>query len=212
MQESAAENGGKKENSGKGFKSWFQRDNLIILVLLGILLFVIALPVKKTDHVLIKEGEKTQADTVTKTVGQETVPADEVIQEEDYVTYLEQRLQEILKRIEGVGEVKVMITLQSSEERVIEKDKPVNRSNTNETDAQGGSRIITQLESHESTIYQTNGNGSEPYVVKTILPKIEGVVVVAKGAGNGDINRCITEIVQTLFDVEAHKVQVVKMK
>lgn len=28
---------------------WFRRDNLLILVLLGVLLFIIALPVKKED-------------------------------------------------------------------------------------------------------------------------------------------------------------------
>ena len=30
-------------------KKWFSRDNLLLLVLLGVLLFVIALPVKKED-------------------------------------------------------------------------------------------------------------------------------------------------------------------
>lgn len=49
-------------------------------------------------------------------------------------------------------------------------------------------------------------------MVKTLTPEIEGVLVVAEGAGSGTVNKNITEIVQALFDVEAHKVKVVKMQ
>lgn len=59
-------------------------------------------------------------------------------------------------------------------------------------------------------MYHSSGN-NEPYVVKTLLPKVKGVVVVAQGAGTGNINRNITDMVQALFNVEAHKVKVVKM-
>ena len=34
---------------GSGPPKWFRRDNLLILVLLGVLLFIIALPVKKEE-------------------------------------------------------------------------------------------------------------------------------------------------------------------
>lgn len=70
---------------------------------------------------------------------------------------------------------------------------------------------MSQLESGESTVYISSGSNSEPYVIKTLLPTVEGVVVVAQGAGTGNVNRNITEIVMALFGVEAHKVQVVKM-
>ena len=41
---------------------------------------------------------------------------------------------------------------------------------------------------------------------------IEGVVVIAEGGDNDDIRKDITEIVQALFDIDAHKIKVVKMK
>ena len=68
------------------------------------------------------------------------------------------------------------------------------------------------MEEQETTVYSTSGSSSEPYVVKTLYPKVEGVVVVAQGAGKGTVNKSITEIVQALFGLEAHKVMVVKMK
>ena len=102
--------------------------------------------------------------------------------------------------------------LKSSRELVVEKEQPVSRSSTSESDSQGGNRNISQVDSRESTVYRTEGGTSEPYVVKTLSPEIEGVLVVAEGAGSGIVNRTIVEAVQALFGVEAHKVKVVKME
>ena len=38
------------------------------------------------------------------------------------------------------------------------------------------------------------------------------MLVIAQGAGNGNVSRTIVEIAQALFDVEAHKVKVVRME
>lgn len=132
--------------------------------------------------------------------------------EENYAAYLEERLIQLLSRMDGVGRVEVMITLKSSRELVVEKEQPVSRSSTNENDSQGGTRSVSQVDSEENTVYRTEGGASEPYVIKTLSPEIEGVLVVAEGAGSGSINRTVVEIVQALFGVEAHKVKVVKME
>ena len=41
-------------------------------------------------------------------------------------------------------------------------------------------------------------------------PKVEGVLVVAEGAGKGNMTSEITQIAQALFGVEAHKVKVLE--
>ena len=61
-------------------------------------------------------------------------------------------------------------------------------------------------------VYSPEGSSSTPYVVKPYVPEIEGVLVVAEGAGSGTVKRTVTEIVQALFHVEAHKIMVVKME
>jgi len=184
---------------GEVWRKWFRRDNLLILILSGVLLFIIVLPTEqKSENESKEQLEQTVQQPVTET--------------EDFVSSLERRLEELLEEMSGVGKVKVMITLKSSEERIVEKDEPVSRSNTNENDSAGGSRMVTQMETGSSTVYSNTGSDSEPYVVKTLSPQVEGVVVVAQGAGNGVINQNITDMVQALFDVEAHKVKVVKME
>ncbi len=197
------------------WKKWFRKDNLVVLVLAGILLFVIALP--------IKDGKKEDAskEEANNSNHQQTIGADEsdiyystqweTGLQQTYLASMEEKLKKTLENIEGVGKVEVMITLKSSEELVLEKDESINRSNTNEEDAEGGKRVVTQLETHNDTVYQTGNNESNPYVIKTLFPVVEGVVVVAQGANQGGNNKNITEIVKALFGVEAHKVRVVKM-
>lgn len=193
------------------WKKWFSKDNLLIVILSGVLLFIITMPTKD-------DKGKTDTEEITEDIWQqeqEGIPGEtqriQTARTEDFAGELEDELEDILSQMWGVGKVRVMITLKSSEELVVEKDENSNRSNTNESDSAGGSRIVTQMEGGKNTVYHTNGNGSEPYVVKTIAPKVEGVVVVAQGAGSGTVNENITEMVQALFGVEAHKVKVVKM-
>ena len=207
----------KKWAADKGLQKWFKRDNFIILVLVGILLIIIGLPVKDGDDSEEDSGNlNTERNVLQQSQPQDTTEQENATKETDadqaYAASLEERLTESLSQVAGVGKVKVMITLKSSQELVVEKEQPVSRSSTNESDFQGGSRITSQSETGENTVYRTDGNLNEPYVIKTLPPQIEGVLVVAEGAGSGTVNRTIVEIIQALFGVEAHKVQVVKME
>ena len=186
-------------NNKAELKKWFCRDNLLILVLTGILLFIVVLPTKKKDEAVV--------------INEEVINSDEknAVIDADYESRMEMRLKEIVEKVAGAGKVDVMITLYASEEYIVEKDAPINRSNTNENDSAGGNRMISQMNAGENTVYRTEGTVSEPYVVKTVYPKVEGVVVVAEGAGNEAVSKSISEMVQILFGLEAYKVKVVKM-
>ena len=201
---------------------WFRRDNLLILVLLGVLLFIVALPVKKEDPaatdtgmeiteqynagILTSSGQQNVAQQDTVDVGTQAVTADST---EEYAAYLEEKLKKMLESIRGVGEVEVMITLESSEERIVEKDMTAERSQTEEQDSAGGTRTVSSSNTGYQTVYQEGSQGS-PFVVKTLTPKVEGVLVVAEGAGKGNMTGEITQIAQALFGVEAHKVKVLE--
>ena len=191
----------------EAWTKWFRRDNLLILILSGVLLFIIVLPTGDGNSAKKQKSALVGTQSVQENVRQQG----ETETQGNEVSELEKRLEGVISQMAGIGKVKVMITLQSSEELIVEKDEPMARSNTNETDSAGGSRLITQMDSAPSTVFRTVGNDSEPYVVKTLSPKVEGVVVVAQGAGNGTVDKNITEMVQALFGVEAHKVKVVKM-
>lgn len=202
----------------KGLEKYFRRDNLLILILAGILLVIIALPTKSGEE---ESGGETGGSSgslgltenraQSSGAGTDTASAEDA-DGSDYTAQLEERLEEALSGMAGVGKVKVMITLKSSRELVVERETPVSRSATTETDSQGGSRTVNTSELGETVVYSTDGSSSEPYVIKSLVPEIEGVLVVAEGAGTGKVNQTVTEIVQALFGLEAHKVKVVRME
>ncbi|MBQ3105683.1 MAG: stage III sporulation protein AG [Lachnospiraceae bacterium] len=191
---------------------FLKKDALLILILTGILLLVIAWPVEGDSQGREEEGllstgpadTETGADAVSEKEGRDSGRLEES---------LEERLEEILSLTQGVGRVRVMITLASTGERIVEKDSPTNRSNVVENDAQGGSRSTNEMQAQESTVYMTNAKGEQiPYVTREVSPVVEGVTVVAQGGGDAQVQKNITEVIQALFGIEAHKIKVVKMK
>ncbi|HKM04679.1 MAG TPA: stage III sporulation protein AG [Lachnospiraceae bacterium] len=201
----------------KGYKKnqKLGKDSFIILILFGILFLVVVIPTG-TPKANIAQSTGTNKnvetkeieETITKSMGNKGVNTTDT-----YINEMEQKLEEILSNMEGVGKVRVMITIHASKEEILEKDIPSIQSNSYEIDSDGGTRTITDATINESTVYITDSEGNKnPYVVKTIQPDISGVVVIAAGGGNDTICKNITEIIQALFGIEAHKIKVVKMK
>lgn len=118
---------------------------------------------------------------------------------------LENRLENILTQIKGVGEVDVMITYESSTEVIPASNTTKSNQVTEEKDAQGGTRTTTQEDMTEN-IVTTNNN--DLMVIKEIKPQIRGVVVVAEGAGDIRVKSELIEAVRTVFQVPAHRVMV----
>ncbi len=178
-----------------------KKDQLLIILLAGVLLVVIAWPVGSSS-----DDEGTD---VTHLESQEGDGDDTY--ETAYEAELEARLKEILGKVDGVGEVEVMITLKSSSEKVVEKDTESTRDTTTEVDSEGGSRETQSSSDGEETLYTEEDGAQIPYVVKEITPEIEGVVVIAEGGDNAVVAADISEAVQALFEVQAHKIKVMKM-
>lgn len=197
-----------------------RKDQLLIMILSGILLCVIAFPVKEkntgssanksdiSDRYSVTMEKNTQVQAEPDSGWQS-----EKVGEPSYTVYWEEKLTKSLSQIEGAGEVEVLITLKESEERILEKDIPEQVSETTETDAEGGSRVISERRQEETTVYTVNGDGQNvPYVSKVIQPVIEGVVVIAQGGDSEIVKQNIIETIQVLFGIEANKIRVVKMK
>lgn len=181
------------------------KNNLIVVVLVGILLMVIALPVKKRED---KTESRNNIENVSQT---EINNSGYHMEEDDYAERMERRLEAALSRLEGAGEVKVMITLRASSEVVVEKDSAGSLSETKEEDGEGGSRLVRVEDMQEATVYISDSGQSEPYVIKTLTPQVEGVIVLAEGAGEGNVSMEILDAVRVIFGIEAHRVKVMKL-
>ncbi len=184
-----------------------KKEHLILLFLAGVLLVFATVPdlfSKKKETGQVQESTANTSTTHTYTK-QES-------EEEEYITIYENKLKKLLEKMEGVGKVEVMLTLENSEEQIVLKDRPNTQENLNETDTSGGSRVSSNSQYEEETVLITTKAGETvPYVTKEIVPRIKGVIVLAQGAGDGKIQTMISNAVSVLFDIPIHKVQVLQM-
>lgn len=186
-----------------------KKENMVIFALVGILLLIIAIPLDSDSAKRIKEEESENIEEKSKEIMQPGAE-DEAM---EYCLMLENRIEEILSCMEGVGQVQAMVTVSSSKELIVEKNEPVSRSTVTETDGSGGARSTNESDFQYETIYETDSDSNKvPYVVKEIEPRIQGITVVAQGGGNALVQKNISEVLEALFHIEAHKIKVVKMK
>ncbi len=188
-----------------------KKENMIVFALLGVLLLVIAIPLDSgKDKNNIDEIAKKDEDDLEKIPTEDGMYIDESM---EYCLALESRIEEILSVMDGVGKVQAMVTVSASREMIVEKDEPVNRATVTETDGSGGTRSTNESSFEYETIFETDSEGNKtPYVVKQIEPEIQGITVVAQGGGNAIVQKNISDVLEALFHIEAHKIKVVKMK
>lgn len=130
----------------------------------------------------------------------------------DYEQAYEAKLRDILTKIVGVGEVEVLVTIDSTEEVQVEKNTKDTQQVTNEKGAGGETRHITDVTRSSDAVTMNQSGDQVPLVVKTVKPKIRGVVVVAKGAENATVKKLISDAVERGLDVPPHRISVVPRK
>lgn len=186
------------------FREIFQKIGffrLILLSMAGVVLLIFSFPENNQ--------QKEEITLLENTYNEEQMALNAM---EIYSKKKENEVAELLEQAEGIGKVKVMITLASSEERVPMQDGQSKEENIKESDKEGGSRNTNRYEMQKENILVQGQKGEEPYVVQIYAPSVEGVAVVAEGAGNSTKKKEIIETIQALFHIEAHKIKVMKME
>lgn len=179
------------------------KETMLIVFLSGILIFVIMLPTGKNNSSYIKRKAENGAGN---TANEGSVTADSTssdgLSADKYKERLEKELEDFLSGVAGVGEADVLIYIESSQEYIVEKDIPM-------SSAADGDRRETKKE--ETTVYTKDTDGHDvPFVSQTKSPKIDGVVVAARGASNEAVRLQITKLVMALYGLDANKVEVLR--
>lgn len=133
---------------------------------------------------------------------------------EDMVTNIfnadtfENKLAKILSEIDGAGDVKVMISYQTGVENVPLLDTKDSNTVTEESDNDSARR--TEQNSIETSIIfnQEKSGNKVPYISKTIMPVVEGVIVTCDGGGDEIVKANVIKAVTVITGVTANKVQV----
>ena len=122
-----------------------------------------------------------------------------------------EQLEEILSKIQGVGEVRAFINYSESSEVVAMYNETSKVSNTEENDTSGGSRKIQETDSQKDIIYKEENGEKTPITQKVIQPKVEGAIITAKGANKAEVKTNIIQAVEAVTGLATHKIQVFEM-
>ena len=156
----------------KILKKYGNTKSLYIIIIIGVVL------------ILMFSGKEPQNDTKT--------PVYEAYSDEA-------RLEAILEKIDGAGDVSVMITYYgTSTYDVAYEEKESSSERAEETTRSAENSVITK--------------GGEPLVKGTVYPKAKGVIIIAEGAGRMDVKKALTDAATAALDVASHKVCVLEGK
>ena len=189
-------------------RKWFKDEDrpfparLMIMAALGIVLLLASGLFLKGEGKSLSQMPKTEGDGLN--VG--------IPMRQAYENELESRLSDLLSKVEGAGKVEVMITLSQGAEIILAENMSSNETWMQENDSAGGSRENRTKQAESSKIMLQGTGGQQPLVIKEIVPKVEGIIIVARGGDNILIKEALMNAAKTVLGVEMHKIQVLKMK
>ncbi|MDO4811609.1 MAG: stage III sporulation protein AG [Eubacteriales bacterium] len=155
---------------------WKKYKFVVFIILAGVLLM------------MLPSGKKTQ------TTKKETTGTEETFSLKE----MEEKMTDVLSHIQGVGKIRVMLTLKSGSQLHLAED--ISRSDK-ENDTKYDSETVTV----------NRGSGSQEVVVTNqIYPTYQGAVIVCQGAGQSSVRLAVTEAVAALTGLSADKISVVK--
>ena len=129
-------------------------------------------------------------------------------QNSEYIANLEKKLADLLCNVEGVGQVKVMITLEYGSENIYALKEDIKQGEAQSANGQ----YSTDYNYSGEYIFVQAQDGSKQALVKTSAePVIKGVAVLSKGAADIKVVKQITDIVSVVLGVPTHRVCVTKM-
>lgn len=172
-------------------KDLFQTEKrvrmLALLGLLGILLLFLS------EFIPNMQSDKKETDLNPQAVADAN----------DFCVQTEKKLSELIAQVEGAGRVQVMLTIESSDEKIYATDEKTDSKNDGDT----------EQKSYNSQYVLVDGaSGDTGILLKTNSPKVKGVIIVCDGGENPTVANQITNAVSAALGIGANRVSVLKMK
>ena len=118
------------------------------------------------------------------------------------VRQLQQEMEDILGAMSGVGQVKVLLTLDSDGERQLAQDTQLSYS--------GDTAAPEDYDRRSETVLVKGSAGDETVVVRRTYPTYRGALVVCQGGGSAEVRLKVTEAVAALTGLPTDRVTVAK--
>lgn len=168
--------------------SFFSKDKklkiLVIAGLAGVLLLLVTEYAPKSENKTKSEDTETEQSSFSQ-----------------YEIRAEERLESILSKIEGIGSLSVMVTLENSGKKVYTADEESSYSAQDSNTSSDSSRKYVLID---------GSDGDEGLESESITPNVRGVIVVCEGADNSIVRENVISAVSAAFNISTSNISVVK--
>ena len=123
---------------------------------------------------------------------------------EDALREMESAMEDILEKIQGVGQVDVMLTLQSGGELVLAEDSSLRYS--------GSTQSPDDYDRSSQTVTVSGDSGQDVVVTQEICPQYRGALVVCEGVGSDGVRLQVVEAVSALTGLGSDRIAVVQWR
>lgn len=164
-------------------------ENLVLLIVLLVIILI------ASKFIFSSSNNKTKENSNNTSSNENINDSSDKVLKTSNSTDLETKLSGILSQISGISDVSVVITYsQDTKQNPIYNTKEQENSNGKTTE--------------KSVAYNEEGSTKTALIETVEMPKIEGAIVVAKGASTVEIRSKIATAVSTLTNVPVYKIQV----
>ena len=118
------------------------------------------------------------------------------------VADVQKEMEEILSKISGVGQVQLMLTMETDGERRLAQDMELSYS--------GSMSAPEDYSRRSETVLVDGGSGDETVVTQTRYPAYRGALVVCEGGSRADVKLAVTQAVAALTGLSADRITVAK--
>ena len=130
-------------------------------------------------------------------------PSAVLASERQEILQLQQEMEDILGKMQGVGELRLMLTLDQGSSKALAQDASLNYS--------GAPAAPEDYSRSASTVVVSkSGSGESVVVLHETYPQFRGALVVCQGGGDPAVRLAVIEAVSALTGLGSDKISVVK--
>ena len=111
-------------------------------------------------------------------------------------------MEAILSRIDGVGELELRLTVESTGQQEFAVDTELRYS--------GQTAAPDDYSRRSETVVVSGSGGDTPVVARNICPTYRGALVVCQGGGSAEVRLAVTQAVSALTGLSSDRITVVK--
>lgn len=175
-----------------GFVKWLKQQNKSNLLIIAGVIGMACIALSS----LLPSGQSKPKESATSVSS---------LSSEEYALHLEQRLERMIKGIQGAGNCKVLVTIEQGTEYIYATEDK-NSTQVDETSEVEKHSTESKASDEQTYIMVSTKQGEHPLLLTELTPRVKGVVAVCDGGGNPDVVQRVKQALVTALSIREDQI------